>query len=309
LLTESYDNFISSDRSEFVDGRFRSISMADIFPDGYRRWLANNLTWDDEIRGQRFQSDRDGKLSLDAQGFPTTPLGWTTWWGPEPRTCFPNKDSILCDVYGDENNPRYGASRNAYTVVVDPQIGWEQQQFLINWTMVYLPENQQQFWIDQMRIWELGVDNDPELGAKIEFHNPEGKTYIAKTFGKEVIFGKTVQKGISARVLEYANELLNLGYETTPGDDLDDDGNPDWYVSVYLEGRPVVKYDPTLKSVTLAGGETQGKEGCDANDNSKCVCEDNRACVKLREYVQVPFYLRETMNLYHLGGPRTRGIF
>jgi hypothetical protein len=309
LLTESYDNFISSDRSEFVDGRFRSISMADIFPDGYRRWLANNLTWDDEIRGQRFQSDRDGKLSLDAQGFPTTPLGWTTWWGPEPRTCFPNKDSILCDVYGDENNPRYGASRNAYTVVVDPQIGWEQQQFLINWTMVYLPENQQQFWIDQMRIWEYGVDADPQIEAKIEFHNPEGKTYVAKTFGKEKIFGKTVQKGIAARVLEYANSLLAQAYETTDGPDLDGDGNPDWYEPVFNEGQAVVKYDPTLKTVLPNGSEAQGKEGCDEVSNVKCVCEDNRACIKLREYVQVPFYLRETMNTYHFGGPRTRGIF
>jgi hypothetical protein len=317
LLTESYDNFISSDRSEFVDGRFRAISMADIFPDGYRRWLANNLTLDDSIRGQRLQSDRDGNVAVNnqAEKYPTSPLGWTTWWGPEVRTCFPNAESIMCDIYGDENingnvgAKKYGSTTNAFTVAVDPQVGWEQQQFMINWTMVYLPENQQQFWIDQMRIWEYGVDTDPELGAKIEFHNPEGKTYVAKTFGKEVIFGKTVQKGIAARVLEYANELLNLGYETTPGEDLDGDGNPDWYEPVYLEGRPVVKYDPTLKSVTLAGGETQGKEGCDEDDNSKCVCEDNRACVKLREYVQVPFYLRETMNLYHAGGPRTRGIF
>ena len=33
LLTESVDNFISSDRTDFLDGRSRAISMADLFPE------------------------------------------------------------------------------------------------------------------------------------------------------------------------------------------------------------------------------------------------------------------------------------
>ena len=36
-------------RDDFVDPRFRSVSIADVFPDGYRRWLGNNLTGDDAI--------------------------------------------------------------------------------------------------------------------------------------------------------------------------------------------------------------------------------------------------------------------
>ncbi|MFP6684725.1 MAG: hypothetical protein VB934_08435, partial [Polyangiaceae bacterium] len=44
LMTESEDNFISDSRSDFVDGRYRAVSLADLFPDGYRRWLGNSLT-------------------------------------------------------------------------------------------------------------------------------------------------------------------------------------------------------------------------------------------------------------------------
>src|SRR5690606_3201750 len=47
LMTESYDNFISSSRSDFIDTRYRAVSMADLYPDGFRRWLANNLTGDE----------------------------------------------------------------------------------------------------------------------------------------------------------------------------------------------------------------------------------------------------------------------
>src|SRR5262249_11432219 len=53
LFTESVDNFISSSRSDFVDPRFRNVSMSDVFPDAFRRWLGNNLTGDDFIKGVR----------------------------------------------------------------------------------------------------------------------------------------------------------------------------------------------------------------------------------------------------------------
>ena len=38
------------------------------------------------------------------------------------------------------------------------------------------------------------------------------------------------KKGIAARVLEYANELLAASYEVDPGPDLDGDGQSDWYL-------------------------------------------------------------------------------
>jgi len=176
--------------------------------------------------------------------------------------------------------------------------------------MMYLPENQQQWWIDMLRVWELGVDADPEIENRIEFHNPNGKTYIARAFGTETIFGKTVQRGIAARVLEYANQLLVLAYETTDGPDINNDGQPDWYIPVVEDGMPIVKWDPSIAALDV-DGRTQpaGRDGCNEVDSSDCTCDANRACLELQKYVQIPYFLRQTMDAYGLSGFRQRGIY
>ena len=56
-------------------------------------------------------------------------------------------------------------------------------------------------------------DADPALDQRIELHEPNGRVWVARTFGTEVIFGETVQRGIAARILEYANGLLAQAYE------------------------------------------------------------------------------------------------
>jgi hypothetical protein len=94
-----------------------------------------------------------------------------------------------------------------------------------------------------MSIWELGKDADPGFANRIEYHNPGGKTYVAKTYGKEDLFGKTVQKGIAARVLEWANTLVVKAYQTTPID-TDGDGVTDWYEPVLgPDNQPIVISD------------------------------------------------------------------
>jgi hypothetical protein len=313
LMTESVDNYISSSRSDFVDPRYRSISIADLFPEGYRRWLANNLTGDEMIKGPRLVANADGSPQRDLAGFPDKPIGWTTWWTEEPEVCFPDDGTTLCSIYGDPSGGALNPLAPQYTAVVDPEVGWEQQKFLIAWTMLYLPENEKLKWLDMLRLWELGIDADPQLGNnRIEFHNPGGKRYVAKTFGKEVIFGKTVQRGIAARVLEYANELLYKAYETTDGPDLDGDGHPDWFMPVFSSttGQPIVRYDPTIMYLDENGGvHPTGRPGCDATDNSECTCASNRDCVELSRYVTVPAYMREALEAYQLGEPGEKGIY
>src|SRR5262249_5424293 len=100
MMTESVDNFISQSRSDFLDARFRAVSVADLSPAGYRRWLANNLTGDDFIKGPRITADTLGNPELDpnveltpdeaytagcdpsvpACRYPKNPIGWTSWW-------------------------------------------------------------------------------------------------------------------------------------------------------------------------------------------------------------------------------------
>ncbi|WP_373046494.1 hypothetical protein [Vulgatibacter sp.] len=323
LMTESYDNFISDSRRDFTDPRYRAVSMADLFPEGFRRWLGNNLTGDDQLKGVRVAADDNGRPVLEdgTSKFPKMGLGWTQWWPVDgPRTCF---TSATLGLPG-EGSGNYLACDQApvNTAVIDPQVGWEQQKFLIASTLMFLPENQKQYWLNRMWVWELGTDNDPGFQNRIEFHDPVGRIYVAKTFGKEEIYGKVVEKGISARVLEYANELLAKAYVVTPVDNTGD-GVADWYEPVFdSAGQPVIRFDPQIAGIDENGNLVRNREGCNetlmarydggdatALDEMNCTCEENVACDALSKYTAVPYFLREAIGAFGLGGPGMKGIY
>ena len=46
-----------------------------------------------------------------------------------------------------------------HVAVLDPQVGWEQQKFLIAYTLLHLPSNEKQHWLDMIRLWEMGREN------------------------------------------------------------------------------------------------------------------------------------------------------
>ncbi len=297
LFTESVDNFISDSRRDFLDGRYRAVSLADLFPDGYRRWLATNLTGDDVMKGARLAAGTNGQPLKDAQGFPAQGIGYTRWWKPVPESCFNQAETILC------------SAQPTGTVALEPQVGWEQQKFLISWTLMYLPENAQQQWLNQLGIWEVGADSDPAFKNRIELHLPGGKVYVAQTFGTETILGKKVQKGVGARILEWGNTLLAQSYDVDNGPDLDLDGTPDWYTPKLTNGAVRVKYDPSIYAVADSGAlSPTGRPGCNATDNSQCTCSSNKSCIELSHYEEIPFFMRQAMADYGLADPSMKGL-
>jgi hypothetical protein len=319
LFAESVDNFISDSLTDFLDPRYRAVSLADLFPDGFRRMLANNLADDEEIKGVRLVADSSGNPELDttstdpnpeAKQFPAQPIGWTSWWETSgPEVCFPATGSIVCSGYGASTSNPFNPQAPANTTIVDPQVGYEQQKFLIAWTLAYILENDQKHWLDMMNVWEIGADTDPAFDNRIEFHNPMGQIYVAKTFGVEDIFGKTVQKGISARMLEWANTLLEQAYDVTAVDH-DGDGVTDWYVPILFNGQPHVKYDNGLDAIGPNGNTLpSGKAGCNAQDNSECTCAANRACIELEKYVQLPYFMRMAIRDLGFASPSMKGIY
>ncbi|WP_437850581.1 hypothetical protein [Sorangium sp. So ce363] len=321
LMTESVDNFISDSRHDFLDARYRAVSLADVFPEGYRRWLANNLTGDDALKGVRVEADQRGRPVRDASGYPAGALGWTSWWAESgPESCFPAAGSIVCSSYGAPDSAPWNPRAPAKVAILDPQIGWEQQKFLIAWTLLYLPENEKQKWLDMMHVWEAGADTDPGFPDRIELHHPSGKVFVAKAYGTETVFGKVVQKGIGARVLEYGNELLAKAYVTEPGPDLDGDGKADWHkVKPNPEtGQPIVRWDPTIAAIADDGEVLrEGVDGCkadaDADDDDfsdfyKCTCSSNRACGALESYLSVPAFIRQALAAFKLGDPTMKGL-
>lgn len=308
LFTESVDNFISDSRGDFLDSRSRAVSLADLFPDGYRRWLGNNLTGDDFIKGVRVAAAANGAPQTDELGFASS-VGWTSWWHVDgPKACFPGQGSTVCSFLSSDpgTTTPFEPVAPANVAVIDPQIGWEQQKFLIAMTLMYLPENNKLTWLDQMHIWEIGADTDPGFPNRIEFHHPSGKVYVAKTSGTESVFGKTVQKGVSARILQFANELLQKAYETDP---IVSGGVTIGYrPKLNAAGQPIVKFDPEVQAVDPSGQFTSNPK-CNATDNSGCTCSSNKACVQMNNYVSVPNFMRQSLATFRMASPSMKGLF
>jgi hypothetical protein len=316
LLTESVDNFISDSLGDFTDPRYRAVSMADLFPDGYRRFLANNLTMDEWVKGARVASTggANPEPAVDSEMFPMSGIGWTTWWTPNVTSCFPAENQIACAQYGCPEGSVCEASGqtllpvnvvaldnpNAPTNVlaVDSQANWEQWTMLIAQTLMYLPENQKRNWINMMGLWEIGADDDPGFENRIELHIPNGPTYVARTYGTEVIHGRTVQRGIAARVLEYANKLVNEAYDTTPVVT----PNATWYEPIVENGKVKVKFDPNISG---AGANPT----CSAADNSGCTCSANYSCVQLQDYESLPAFIRQAMHDFRMADASMKGIY
>ncbi len=313
LLTESVDNFISDSANDFIDPRNRAVSMADLFPDGYRRFLANQLTGDDFLKGPRLAAESNGSPSTDGSGYPSLGIGWVSWWTPTPEVCFPGSTATICSTYGcpsgnvcevddDLNviphalNPQAPAN----TVPLEPLVGWEEYKWLIAQTLLYLPENARTNWINLMGIWEIGSDTDPGFPNRIELHMPDGRIYVARTYGTETIFGKTVQRGVGARILEYANELADRAYVCTPGAAVD--GSATWCIPTVVNGKPLIKFDPVMQGGTF-------NTACNATDNSGCTCSSNRSCEQLAAYESVPAFMRQAMRDFRMADASMKGIY
>ena len=311
LMTESEDNFISDSRTDFTDGRYRAVSLADLFPEGFRRFVGNYLTGDIQTNAIYVAGDANGQpmIEMEQSGnatyrWPTFPLGTVTWWTDEPEVCFPAPGTTVCNTYDAYTSHAFEFKPQTPDTVLqlDPQVDWGQQKFLIADTLMYLPANQMRDWLDMMRLWRLGEDADPGIApeGRIEWHNPQGEVFVARRYGTEVMFGKTVEKGIAARVLQYTNELMEQAYQGAW-----DANGVTWIPDIDpTTGAAIVKYDSSMQN--------QGPPvttNCNAGDNSGCVCEDNRACIALQNYATVPYYLWEVANAVYFGNPDQKGIY
>jgi hypothetical protein len=224
--------------------------------------------------------------------------------------CFPNANSIVCSSYATPTSGPFDPQAIPNVALVDSLVGWEQQKFLIMWTYVYLPENQKRYWLDRLELKELGISSNPDWSPRIELHLPGGSTYIARTFGTEDLFGKTVQKGIAARVLEYANSLMVKAYQgqwynkdgVVPNQN--DPGPDAWWVADLdpADGQPIVNFDPNMVALASNGTQAPPKPGCAAvDDNLNCTCEENKACLMLDKYKSLPWFLARMDSWIHVG--------
>jgi hypothetical protein len=332
LLAESEDRFISESRRDFYDSRFRAVGVADVLGEGFRRVIANALTGDRSLLAPRVAADANGQPLLDtsadtkrdplANRYPASPLGWPSFWPRSgPETCFSTGGRNACTNYAGDSG--FDPLVPANTVAVDPQIGWEVQKFLIVWTVTHIKANEKTNWTDMMRLYPLGVNTKPEFEQRVEWQDPtSGQLYYARSFGKECLYGdaknacqggKSVEKGIAARVLEYANELTARGYKLDTANYPATAGRPAGFnaygraiILYHPDGAPIVLADPAIRNLSPDGTTLTPIPDCDQNLDASCtqvLINQNHFAHELRSYKTVPDYLYQAGITYGLFDP------
>lgn len=292
-LAESEDRFFSQSLEDFRDPRYRNLSFATIFPEGMRRLLAAVMAGDAALLGPRVAATGD-EPQIDTREFidpsattrnpdymkPQQPIGWVQFWPKNgPQVCLPDGVHEICLEFPGEKPV---GSSPLETVVVDPQVAFEQQKFAAFFTLLYIPENWKFDWIDLFRIYRVGSDKEPDLPSvhAVHYKDPiSGELYIAHSYGTETLLGKTVDRGIAARMLQSANLLLSAAFVT--------DGPPD-----PVTGRVDVKYDADGLPVV------RGASSCGESD----------ACQKQRGYKALLDWVRQVSATFGFPAPDARGL-
>lgn len=164
---------------------------------------------------------------------------------------------VTPDKVGDEGQsiPQYlvldaenGINRAANAKVLFPNIGYQQQLYSALFSALYARENTDMTLIHKMRLWIDGVEANisdtafPKPEDQVRFYDPHsGFTYIARRFGTEEIDGRQVERGISSRILQRANQLVTLSYQvekdTQGAPVLDEYGRPKLVLDT--NGQPI----------------------------------------------------------------------
>jgi hypothetical protein len=252
--------------------------------------------------------------------------------------CFSVNNSQTCTPYANSSatNP-FKPNPVPPSAPIDVQIGWEVQKFMIAWTLSHITANQKTNWTDMMALYRIGENADPQFENRIEWQDPQsGEIFYARTYGKECIFGKPgakdkatceapdsggkwVQKGIAARVLEYANMLTSKGYQldetTYPAAGDYPAGFNQYGRAMFMrhpDGNAIVVPDPAVKSIN-AQGNIVATVPCDQNTSPSCTqltIDKNHNAFELKSYKSVPSYLWEsgiTLGLW--GDPHEIGLY
>jgi hypothetical protein len=127
----------------------------------------------------------------------------------------------------------------------------------------------------------------------VEWKDPQtGYRYLAKRFGTEQLFGKSYDKGIGAKMVQWANYLASKAYVPADAAAPNDPQTGRFLYKVDDKGLPVVQADSLV-----------------APSSTTLTCDDNHYCVQLRNYRALLDYSRETAARVGFPDPSLLGIY
>lgn len=186
-LSEAFDNFISNSKEDFIDGRYKNVNFATVYPEQVRRLYNALLTGDYDTYAPRVK----GLASPDVNP-PDFPVMYPSWLNPSGLGSFP-----------------------AGAGIVEPNWGWNERIYAMVWGAMFFPTNWSYDWVNQARITHsLQETPDWPVSETVVFVDPKaGLTYRARSTGTELLLGHARQKAAGARMLEWANRLATYAYE------------------------------------------------------------------------------------------------
>jgi len=216
-LAEAFDSFISNSKEDFVDGRYKNVNFATVYPTQMRRLFAALMTGDVESIAPW------AEVGAGQTGIPSAGLAYPAWHLPNGL-----------------------GTRPAGAKLVDPAFGWNAQLYAMVWGTMFLPTSWSRTFIDDARITALASEQISWPAAEtVTFVNPEtGITYRAHGSGTEKLFGVDHEKTVGARMLAWANNLVYEAYvvetDTAGYYLLNTDGTPKLKL---LAGKPQLNPD------------------------------------------------------------------
>ncbi len=207
-LAEAFDYFVSNSKEDFTDSRYKNVNFMTVYPEQVRRLYGSLLT---------------GDLAAYAP------------WVEVPANPNDTPDGTL--VYPTWHEIGGPAARPAGVLLADPNYAFNEQIYAMVWGAMYFPTNWSQSWVHDARITLLSGEQVGWAPAETYafYHPASGLTYRAHAIGTEGVLGQTVQRGVGARMLEWANKLVTIAYLVQK------DGNGDPIVNA--DGTPALLLD------------------------------------------------------------------
>jgi hypothetical protein len=189
-LAEAYNHFLSNQKEDYIDGRYKNVNYATLYPNQIRRLFSQVL-----------------------QNDPQTFAPYVV-----PPTLGVSKDNVArirylpWEKYDETVVSTVNLDYSQDAVILDPLVGWEQQYRMLLDVFWFGPTTLTMDVIDQVRIFSPGdggtIQIDPN--EQVQFKDPgTGTIYVSRTFGQEMINAKSarVERSMGARMIQFANHL------------------------------------------------------------------------------------------------------
>jgi hypothetical protein len=210
-LTEAYNDFISNSEDDYVDGRYKNLSYASLYPNQIRRLFANFMA-----NTSATQVNQQGTVAQIFTLAPYSLPATTTSSQPNPAT---DVQYLPWEKYDPATPSTTDLEYPAGAVLLDPLVGWETQYPALINLFWYGPTSLNMDLIDQMRIFSPGDAASLAIPTSelVSYRDPlTGIEYVAKDYGTEPLnsaIGFPVAKTIGARMIQQANYLAQQAYQ------------------------------------------------------------------------------------------------